>query len=176
MQTEEFEIRKFSHFAANDVKEWASYFKTHYPDGYMSQKNLEEIFLAFFPFGRVQKFCASLFQTINIGQTGLVDFNEFLIAFSILVKGSNFEKMRWIFRFYDQDRDGVVSRAEMLEGIENIQAMAEETIAGKADAKHCVDEIFRCLENESGFLTFNDFERLSEINSMCFKKLSLFAG
>lgn len=101
------EVRKFSHFPASDVKEWSTYFTANYPDGCMTQADLEEIFLAFFPFGEVKKFCASLFQTINIGQTGKIDFNELLIAFSILAKGSSFEKRRWIFRFYDRDRDGL---------------------------------------------------------------------
>lgn len=174
IQTNDLEIRKFSHFAPNDVREWSMHFATYYPAGYMTQADLEEIFLSFFPFGEVKKFCTSLFQTINIGQTGHIDFNEVLIAFSILVKGSNFEKMRWIFRFYDQDRDGVVSRGEMMEGIEDLQEMVRETIGSRIDAKNIVDDIFASLENESGFLTFSDFERLSEIRSDCFRKLSVF--
>lgn len=168
------EVRKFSHFPAGDVREWSVYFAASYPVGYMMQSDLEEIFLAFFPFGEVKKFCASLFQTINIGQTGNIDFNELLIAFSILTKGSNFEKIRWIFRFYDQDRDGFVSRAEMMEGIEDLQAMVRGAANAQTDAKTIVDKIFLSLENESGFLTFGDFERLSEINHDCFRRLSLF--
>lgn len=174
IQTNDLEIRKFSHFAANDVKDWSVYFTTHYPAGYMTQADLEEIFLSFFPFGEVKKFCTSLFQTINIGQTGHVDFNEVLIAFSILVKGSHFEKMRWIFRFYDQDRDGVVSRGEMMEGIEDLHKMVRETIDSSVDAKNIVDDIFASLENESGFLTFSDFERLSELKGDSFRRLSIF--
>ncbi|KAI5169214.1 neuronal calcium sensor 1 [Pancytospora epiphaga] len=168
------EVRKFSHFPVEDVKRWTTYFTVNYPAGYMVQSDFEEIFLSFFPFGEVRNFCASLFQTINIGQTGNVDFSELLIAFSILTKGSNFEKVRWIFRFYDQDKDGFVSRTEMMEGIEDLQAMVRGTVAIKSDPKTIVDRIFLSVENESGFLTFGDFEKLSEVNSGSLIKLLVF--
>jgi neuronal calcium sensor 1 len=168
------EVRKFSHFPSNDVKEWCSYFNTHFPDGYMTQKGLEDIFLLYFPFGSVTKFTSRLFQTINIGQTGLVDFNELLIAFSILVKGSNFEKLRWIFRFYDKDRDGVVSKEEMKDAIEDLLDMVRETLDININSQSCVNSIFESLENQSGFLTFNDFERLGEIHGDNFSVISIF--
>ncbi|KAI4292487.1 neuronal calcium sensor 1 [Pancytospora philotis] len=168
------DIKKFSHFPANDVRDWSAHFSAHYPGGYMTQEDLEALFREFFPFGSVKNFCSSLFQTINIGQTQQLDFNELLIAFSILVKGSPFEKIRWIFRFYDRDRDGFISREEMVCGLEDLHAMVNEAVDHRSNAKVIVDEIFASLENESGFLTFNDFERLSETRHRCFRKLSLF--
>lgn len=174
IQGEETDVRKFSHFPHTDVKEWSNAFQTLYPDGSVTPKNLEEIMMMFFPFGDVRPFSERLFQTINIGQTGYIDFNELLIAFSILVKGSKYERLRWIFRLYDRDNDGVVSSEEMTEVVSSLHMMARGIVASGVDAKILVNDIFTELENQSGFLTFNDFERLSTARKEVFDKLSLF--
>lgn len=158
IQADGLDIRKFSHFAQCDLKEWSSYFKMYYPRGYITQEDLEKLLQAFFPFGNPTNFCNTLFQTINIGQSGCIDFNELLIAFSILVKGSKYEKLRWIFRFYDKDRDGVVSREEITEILGDMHSMIKETIQLEFNPVELVNNIFSSLENQSGFLTFNDFD------------------
>lgn len=160
--SDEAEIKKFSHFQAADVKDWLDFFNSNYSNGSMSVYDMESLFRMLFPLGQVEGFSSRLFRTINIGQTGLIDFSEFLIAFSILIKGSTFERLRWIFRFYDQDKDGVVSRDELSEGIEDLLKMIKGAISYNIDIKSCLDNIFTVVENTSGFLTFNDFEKLSE--------------
>ena len=38
---------------------------------------------------------------------------DFVLGLSILVNGSNEEKLEWTFHLYDLDGDGVISREEM---------------------------------------------------------------
>lgn len=40
-------------------------------------------------------------------------FQEFLKCLSDLIYGSVDDKLRWAFKLYDQDGDGVISRAEL---------------------------------------------------------------
>lgn len=162
------DIRKFSHFSHIHLKEWSRNFKYLFTDGFMKKEDLQRLLKLLFPFGNPDKFTNTLFQTINISQTDCVDFNELLIAFSILSKGSKYEKLRWIFRFYDKDKDGIVSRSEMEESVEDLLAMTVGNSRDKEDAKKIVDDIFYKLENKSGFITFNDFERLSEVKEVKF--------
>lgn len=37
------------------------------------------------------------------------------MAISMLIEGSSVEKLRWSFQLYDKDRDGAITREEMLE-------------------------------------------------------------
>lgn len=37
------------------------------------------------------------------------------MAISMLIEGSAVEKLRWSFKLYDKDRDGGITRQEMLE-------------------------------------------------------------
>lgn len=48
-------------------------------------------------------------------QDGVVDFREYVMAISMLIEGSAVEKLRWSFKLYDKDRDGAITREEMLE-------------------------------------------------------------
>lgn len=48
-------------------------------------------------------------------QDGVVDFREYVMAISMLIEGSAVEKLRWSFKLYDKDRDGAITREEMLD-------------------------------------------------------------
>lgn len=48
-------------------------------------------------------------------QDGMVDFREYVMAISMLIQGSAVQKLRWSFRLFDKDRDGAITRQEMLE-------------------------------------------------------------
>ncbi|XP_075458940.1 guanylyl cyclase inhibitory protein-like isoform X4 [Ascaphus truei] len=56
-----------------------------------------------------------IFRTLDNNGDGVVDFREYVTAISMLVQGSPEEKLKWSFRLYDKDRDGAITRAEMLE-------------------------------------------------------------
>lgn len=165
-------LKKFTHFTPSDLKEWSTSFKTSFPANNMQLIDMVNLFHSLYPNGSPNSFCKALFRTINIAQNDKIDFNELLIALSILISGSDFERLRWLFRFYDQDRDGVVSRAELTEGITSICELVKGTPASQIDPECIADEIFRNLQNNSGFLTFDDFDRLSILNKECFARLA----
>ncbi len=52
---------------------------------------------------------------IAILQDGVVDFREYVTAISMLIEGTTVEKLRWSFKLYDKDKDGAITRSEMLE-------------------------------------------------------------
>lgn len=37
------------------------------------------------------------------------------MAISMLLEGSSVEKLRWSFKLYDKDKDGAITRSEMLD-------------------------------------------------------------
>jgi Ca2+-binding EF-hand superfamily protein len=165
---------KFSHFLPAEIKEWSSMFKSVYPDNRMSLDDFIDFFSSLFPFGNVKPFCSRLFQNINISQAEEIELGEFLIAFTILLKGSTFERLRWLFRFYDQDKDGFVSKNELKEGLDVINLMIDDSSLTPIPTEEVVNMIFSTLENHSGFLTFNDFEMLAQQNMENLVKVSFF--
>ncbi|KCZ75253.1 hypothetical protein H311_03772, partial [Anncaliia algerae PRA109] len=92
--TQNDDIEKFSHFSPEDIESWSTSFKSTFPNKKITLQNLEQQLQEFFPFGDSHNFSKLIFKTINISGTESIDFHELLIAFSILTKGSSFEKLR----------------------------------------------------------------------------------
>lgn len=164
---------KFIHFLPHEIREWSHSFRIMFPSGKISLPSLNDLFSVLFPFGNVAPFCSRLFSNINISQSGEIELEELLIAFTILFKGSSFERVRWIFRFYDVDNDGFVSRDELIRGLESVNMMISNSTE-ELNVRRIADEIFQAVKNESGFLSFNDFEILAKSNFENLKKISFF--
>ena len=47
-------------------------------------------------------------------KTGLVTFDEIVSTLSILFRGTDREKLCWVFNLYDSDRDGLLSRDDLM--------------------------------------------------------------
>lgn len=152
--------KKFSHFTESDLRKWEQQFNMQYPTGHMTERDLTIQLHRLFPFGK-SDFATILFRTINISNSGDIDFNELLIAFSILKKGSAHEKLRWIFRLYDTDTDGVISLDEMRSVVSSFFDLVGPSISADVDASVLVTRVFGECQNQSGFLSFDDFKSLA---------------
>lgn len=54
-----------------------------------------------------------MFNTIDIGKRGYLNFGQFLVGLSILSRGSIEDKLAWCFNLYDINADGYITRDEM---------------------------------------------------------------
>ena len=55
-----------------------------------------------------------MFRSIDQDNTGTVTFGDFMDFLSMLTKGSVEEKILWSFHFYDVNKDGFISKEEMV--------------------------------------------------------------
>ncbi|KAM0678969.1 Calcium-binding protein NCS-1 [Binucleata daphniae] len=166
-------LLKFSHFSPQSVKLWDAEFHTLFPSGFVTHQDVDKIFKNLFPFGSPANFTKLLFRTIDICDSQKIGFNEFVITFSILTKGSKYEKLRWVFRFFDNDCDGFISKPEMLRAVQSIYDMCGYMFDLEVNVRNVVESLFCNIENESGFITFDDFKKLAESNPKVMKQLTL---
>ncbi|XP_078272676.1 guanylyl cyclase inhibitory protein isoform X1 [Rhinoraja longicauda] len=61
------------------------------------------------------EYAEQIFRTLDDNRDDLVDYREYVTAVSLLIQGTAEEKLKWSFKLYDKDKDGAISRAEMLE-------------------------------------------------------------
>lgn len=172
-QTSKATLLKFSHFSPQSVKLWDAEFHSLFPAGFVTHQEVDKIFKDLFPFGSSSHFTKMLFRTIDICDTQKIGYNEFIITFSILTKGSKYEKLRWIFRFFDDDSDGFIGKAEMLRAVQSIYDMCGYMFDLEVNVRDVVESLFMNIENESGFIAFEDFKKLAENNPKIMKQLTL---
>ena len=89
-------------------------FKQECPNGISSEETFKEIYQKIFPLGDSSKYAHLVFISIDRERTGGITFGDFMEFLSLLTRGSTLDKIGWSFEFYDVNRDGVISRDEMM--------------------------------------------------------------
>ena len=103
-----------TNFSVAEVKFLYRAFKQECPTGISSEETFKEIYQKIFPLGDSSKYAHLVFMSIDMNKTGGINFGDFMDFLSVLTRGSTLDKIVWSFEFYDVNRDGVISRDEML--------------------------------------------------------------
>jgi Ca2+-binding EF-hand superfamily protein len=62
---------------------------------------------------QIEKQAADIHKAFDSNNDGIVDQREFLIGFALTSTGSVREKLKYVFRTYDHDKDGVINKKEI---------------------------------------------------------------
>uniref|UniRef100_A0A8C5UCG0 Potassium voltage-gated channel interacting protein 1 n=1 Tax=Malurus cyaneus samueli TaxID=2593467 RepID=A0A8C5UCG0_9PASS len=159
-------------------------FKNECPSGVVNEETFKQIYAQFFPHGgcfegRCQDFaspsavpalCAFpdasmyahyLFNAFDTAQNGSVKFEDFVMALSILLRGTVHEKLRWTFNLYDINKDGYINKEEMMDIVKAIYDMMGKYTYPvlKEDAPRQHVEVFfqKMDKNKDGVVTLDEF-------------------
>ena len=108
------QISRETKFTKSEVKFLYRSFKQECPNGIIDEDRFKEVYENIFPFGDASKYAHLVFQSIDREDTGGITFGDFMEFLSVICKGSEEEKILWSFHFYDADKDGCISREEMI--------------------------------------------------------------
>jgi len=124
-----------------------------------------EIMLKQFPQYNIQ-YLDRLYTVLDKNRDELLDFREFIVAFSLLARGTMEEKLQLCFNAFDYNEDGFVSEEEVLEMFFCIFLQSD-----KKKSADLVKKIFQNIDSDKdGLLNLEEFKkllRLPEI-SCCF--------
>ena len=99
---------------SSETKLTKSEVKFMYRSFIIDEDRFKEVYENIFPFGDASKYAHLVFQSIDREDTGGITFGDFMEFLSVICKGSEEEKILWSFHFYDADKDGCISREEMI--------------------------------------------------------------
>uniref|UniRef100_A0A8C8B343 Potassium voltage-gated channel interacting protein 3 n=2 Tax=Strigidae TaxID=30459 RepID=A0A8C8B343_9STRI len=102
-----------------------------------------------------------LFDAFDADRNGALCFQDFVIGLSVLLRGTVHQKLKWAFNLYDINKDGYITKEEMLEIMKSIYDMmgrcTHPTLRDSAPAEH-VELFFQKMDrNGDGVVTFEEF-------------------
>ncbi|XP_075771628.1 recoverin [Pelodiscus sinensis] len=122
-------------YTEDELCKWYESFQKQCPDGRISQAEFEKIYANFFPNSDPKGYARHVFRSFDTNNDGTLDFREYIIALHLTSSGKTDLKLEWAFSLFDVDRNGEISKSEVLEIISAIFKMIppEEQKALPAD-------------------------------------------
>ncbi|OQV24631.1 putative Kv channel-interacting protein 1 [Hypsibius exemplaris] len=151
-------------FSRKEIQAIYHGFKQDCPNGSVTKEKFKELYSQFFPLGDARTYSGHVYDTLDKNEDGNVTFEQFIVAMSVISRGSADEKLRWIFNLYDINGDGYISPDEMLEIVKSIYDMLGKRSHPSVDddtAQDHADRIFRKMDlNDDGLVTFEEFQEV----------------
>ncbi|XP_039415444.1 Kv channel-interacting protein 1 isoform X6 [Corvus cornix cornix] len=116
-------------------------FKNECPSGVVNEETFKQIYAQFFPHGDASMYAHYLFNAFDTAQNGSVKFEDFVMALSILLRGTVHEKLRWTFNLYDINKDGYINKEKMDKNKDGVVTLDEFIESCQED-----DNIMRSLQ------------------------------
>ncbi|XP_037088752.1 Kv channel-interacting protein 4-like [Pollicipes pollicipes] len=153
-----------THFSPHEVKRIYRGFKVECPMGVVGEDDFKEIYSRFFPRQSNSSLYAHyVFNTFDVDSADpVITFEEFLKWLSRLCRGTVEEKLRWMFRLYDINNDGRITRGEMTSVFISIYALLGGVTLGMLQDDSVVstkvDDVFQRMDtNRDGVVTLDEF-------------------
>ncbi|XP_074596692.1 calsenilin-like isoform X2 [Brevipalpus obovatus] len=151
-------------FSKYEIRKLYQGFKQECPSGLVTEDAFKDIFAHFFPQGDSSLYAHYVFKTFQdaAGTKGRLNFEDFISLLSRLSRGTISDKLRWIFLLYDINRDGFITKNEMLIIARSVYNMLGDFARPMPDSlsiQDHVDKVFAQIDtNHDGVITLDEFQ------------------
>ena len=99
----------------------------------MSEESFKQVFSKFFPSfsSSTGSYAHHVFSCMDNTGSGSVNFEQFLSTLALLTHGSYDERVAWIFRLYDVNKDGSICRGDLEEITASVSNTSEIILKDK---------------------------------------------
>ncbi|XP_071655493.1 calsenilin-like isoform X2 [Patagioenas fasciata] len=131
------------------------------PSGLVDEETFTGIYSRFFPQGDASAYAHFLFDAFDADRDGALCFQDFAVGLSVLLRGTVRQRLEWAFNLYDLNKDGCVTKEEMLQVIKSIYAMLGRStrppLRDSAPAEH-LELFFQKMDRDrDGVVTLDEF-------------------
>uniref|UniRef100_A0A4W3I7I0 Potassium voltage-gated channel interacting protein 4 n=1 Tax=Callorhinchus milii TaxID=7868 RepID=A0A4W3I7I0_CALMI len=136
-------------------------FKNECPSGIVNEDTFKDIYAQFFPQGDASTYAHFLFNAFDTDHNGSVSFEDFVTGLSVLLRGTIQDKLKWAFNLYDINKDGYITKEEMLDIMKSIYDMMGKytypVLRDEIPRQH-VEIFFQKMDkNKDGVVTIDEF-------------------
>ncbi|XP_069755388.1 A-type potassium channel modulatory protein KCNIP1-like isoform X2 [Narcine bancroftii] len=148
-------------FSRREIQVLYRGFKNECPSGVVNEDTFKQIYSQFFPNGDASTYAHYLFNAFDSAHHGSIKFEDFVMALSVLLRGSVHEKLTWTFNLYDINKDGFIHKEEMTDILRAIYAMMgrfTHPVLKDEAPRHHVEVFFQKMDqNRDGVVTLDEF-------------------
>ncbi|XP_030643895.1 Kv channel-interacting protein 4 [Chanos chanos] len=153
-------------------------FKTECPNGHLNEETFKNVFSLFFPQGDATRYAHFLFSAFDTNQSGSVTFEDFVMGLSVVLRGSVEEKLNWTFKLYDINKDGLITKEEMLDmmkAIYDLMGSCTNPRLKEDTPRQHVELFFQKMDrNQDGVVTLDEFIDCCRKDENIMKSLNIF--
>ncbi|XP_067376823.1 A-type potassium channel modulatory protein KCNIP2 isoform X12 [Channa argus] len=148
------------------------------PSGVVNEENFKTIYSQFFPQGDSSMYAHFLFEAFDTNKNGSVSFEDFVFGLSIILRGTINDRLNWAFNLYDLNKDGCITKEEMLDIMRSIYDMMGKytypTMQDDAPREH-VESFFQKMDrNKDGVVTIEEFIESCKKDENIMQSMQLF--
>ncbi|MBN3273831.1 KCIP2 protein, partial [Polyodon spathula] len=161
-------------------------FKNECPSGVVNEETFKLIYSQFFPQGDSSTYAHFLFEAFDTDKNGSISFEDFAMGLSIILRGTINDRLNWAFNLYDLNKDGCITKEEMMAIMKSIYDMmgkcTSPCMQDDAHREH-VESFFQKMDrNNDGVVTIEEFIESCQkvcllvengLNQTCFKTFDL---
>ncbi|KAE8279046.1 Kv channel-interacting protein 4 [Larimichthys crocea] len=153
-------------------------FKNECPSGVVNEDTFKDIYSQFFPQGDASTYAHFLFNAFDTDHNGSVSFEDFVMGLSILLRGTIQEKLNWAFNLYDINKDGYITKEEMLDIMKAIYDMMGKCtypVLKEETPRQHVEVFFQKMDkNKDGVVTIDEFIDCCQNDENIMRSMHLF--
>ncbi|XP_066507199.1 calsenilin-like [Hoplias malabaricus] len=172
------ELQSQTQFSRKELQSLYRGFKNECPSGLVDEETFKSIYSQFFPQGDASTYAHFLFKAFDTNRSGSIRFEDFVIWLSVLLRGSVTEKLRWAFNLYDINKDGLITREEMMAIMKSIYDLmgryTSPSLREDVSREH-VDRFFQKMDrNGDGVVTMEEFIEACQKDEEIMSSMQLF--
>ncbi|XP_065563768.1 Kv channel-interacting protein 1-like isoform X2 [Artemia franciscana] len=158
-------ICESTNFSRKEIQLMYRTFKQDCPSGAVYEETFRLIYSQFFPHGDASRYASYVFKAFDEQNCGCLSFDEFIKSLSLLTRGTAGDKLRWAFKLYDINKDGVITKEELQEIVASVHKLLGRSyspgsngIATEKLMEMHTSKIFQKLDsNGDGVVTLEEF-------------------
>ncbi|XP_077325645.1 calsenilin isoform X1 [Lithobates pipiens] len=172
------QLQAVTKFTKKELQSLYRGFKNECPSGLVDEDTFKLIYAQFFPQGDATMYAHFLFNAFDLDRSGAIKFEDFVVGLSILLRGTVHEKLKWAFNLYDINKDGYITKEEMLAIMKSIYDMMGRytypMLREDAPIEH-VERFFQKMDrNHDGVVTIDEFLETCQKDENIMKSMQLF--
>uniref|UniRef100_A0A8C7X1Q4 Potassium voltage-gated channel interacting protein 2 n=1 Tax=Oryzias sinensis TaxID=183150 RepID=A0A8C7X1Q4_9TELE len=171
-------LEELTKFTKKELQVLYRGFKNECPSGVVNEDNFKTIYSQFFPQGDSSMYAHFLFEAFDTNKNGSVSFEDFVFGLSIILRGTINDRLNWAFNLYDLNKDGCITKEEMLDIMKSIYDMMGKctypSMQEDAPIEH-VESFFQKMDqNKDGVVTIEEFIESCKKDENIMQSMQLF--